>query len=146
MKLASISLLRLFASVAFLCSVLSVQAEDKKADPTGTWAWTFQRPGGGEGRESLLKIKKEGDKYLGTLTTARREGEPRETKIDNIKVEGESINFSITREFNGNSFTQKYSAKVSGDTLTGKIEFTGRDGEVRSRDWMAKRKKDAAKG
>ena len=66
-------------------------------------------------------------------------------KISDGKVNGNQISFAITREFNGNSFTQKYSGKVEGDTITGKISFTGRDGENRDRDWVAKRAKDTKK-
>jgi hypothetical protein len=150
MKLASFTVLRFFTCAALLFSVLATQAQDKKADPTGTWAWTMQGRGGqggggggGEPREITLKIKKEGDKYVGTMTSPGRGGQTAETKIDNIKVDGDNVNFSVTREFQGNSFTSKYSGKVSGDTLTGKIESPGRDGgEARSRDWTAKRKKE----
>ena len=48
------------------------------------------------------------------------------------------ISFTITREFNGNTFVAKYSGAVSGDTLKGNIEFE-RNGETRSRDWEARR-------
>lgn len=101
---------------------------------------------GGEGREITLKIKKEGDKYVGTLVSPGRgeNASNNETKIDNIKVTGEEIAFNVTREFQGNSFTSKYSGKVSGDAITGKIEME-RDGQTRSSDWTAKRKKDEAK-
>jgi hypothetical protein len=142
MKLASISVPRLFACVAFLFSVLAVGAEDKKVDPTGTWVWTVQGRGGqGEPREMTLKIKKEGEKYVGAISGGRGG----ETKIESVKVEGDQISFDVTREFNGNSFTSKYSGKVTDDAITGKIDFKTRDGETRSRDWVVKRKKDEAK-
>ena len=67
-----------------------------------------------------------------------------ETQIENGKVDGDTISFSVTREFNGNKSTSKYSGKVAGDTITGKIE-TERNGESRSRDWTAKRVKEEKK-
>lgn len=145
MKLASKSVLRLLASAAFLFSVLAAHAEDKKVDPTGTWAWSMQRRGGGgdanaQPREQVLKIKKEGDKYVGTISGFRGG----ESKIENVKLEGDQISFSVTREFNGNSFTSKYSGKVTADAITGKTEFE-RNGETRSREWVAKRKKEETK-
>jgi hypothetical protein len=138
MKLASISVLRLFACAALLCTVLAANA----ADPAGTWTWTQQGRQGGEPREVSLKITKDGDKYMGTLVSPGRgdNATPVETKINDIKVAGEEITFTVTREFQGNSFTAKYSGKIADDSITGKIE-TERDGQTRSRDWTAKRKK-----
>lgn len=142
MKLSTRSFLGLLASAAFLCSVLTVSAEDKKVDPTGTWTWTQQGrggqgggDGGGQPRETVLKITKEGDKLAGTLAGGRGG----ETKLEDVKLEGDQISFKVTREFQGNSFTSKYSGKVSADSIVGKIEME-RDGQTRSRDWTAKRK------
>src|SRR5438874_2171474 len=41
-------------------------ADDKKADPTGTWKWTTDF--GGQKREQTLKLKLEGDKLTGALS------------------------------------------------------------------------------
>jgi hypothetical protein len=116
-------------------------ADEKKADPTGTWTWTSPARNGGQERENTLKIKMEGDKYVGTLASGNQ---GRETKIPNIKVTGDEISFDVTREFNGNSFTSKHKGKISGDTITGKISRE-RDGQTRETDWTAKRKKDDKK-
>jgi hypothetical protein len=134
-----------------LCAVLAlgflsqVQAEDKKADPTGTWTWTMQRQGGGGGgggeRTMSLKLKAEGDKVTGTLTSPGRNGS-RDTEIADGKIKGDEISFTVTREFNGNKVTSKYSGKVSQDSIKGKVEFE-RDGQTNSRDWEAKRKTDS---
>ena len=122
-----------------LLAAVSAQAADK-ADPTGTWTWTSPGRGGGEPRESILKLKAEGDKLTGTLSGMRGG----ETKITNGKINGEEISFDVTREFNGNSFTAKYKGKVTADSITGKIS-TERNGETRERDWAAKRKKEETK-
>jgi hypothetical protein len=48
----------------------------------------------------------------------------------------------VTREFGGNSRTTKYSGKLDGDTIKGKMEAPGRQGgDPVSRDWEAKREK-----
>ena len=47
--------------------------------------------------------------------------------------------FSVTRELQGNKMTSKYTGKLAGDTITGKIEAKDRDGNDQSRDWTAKR-------
>lgn len=64
------------------------------------------------------------------------------TEISDGKVKGDEISFAVVREWNGNKFTMKYSGKVSADVIKGKIE-SERDGNVRSREWEAKR--DVAK-
>jgi hypothetical protein len=146
MKIAFRSFLSLLSCATLLLSAISANAEDKKADPTGTWTWSMQGRGGQGGnegaqaREITLKISKEGDKYAGTMSGARGG----ETKLDDVKVEGDQVSFKVTREFQGNSFTTKYSGKVAVDTITGKIEME-RQGQTRSRDWVAKRKTEEKK-
>jgi len=131
-----------FAAALLLFVGVTARAEDKKADPTGTWTWSMPGRDGSPGREQTLKLKAEGDKVTGTLSSPGREGgQARESKVDNGKIMGEEISFAITREFNGNSMTSKYKGKISGDTITGKSEFE-RNGETMSRDWTAKRKMD----
>jgi len=155
----------LLASIITACALValgtSAQAADKKADPTGTWTWTQQGGGrGGQGggtanatpRKSTLKLKAEGEKLTGTLTSpgfARRGEEggtppaPVETAISEGKVKGDEISFNVTREFGGNSRTTKYTGKIDGDTIKGKIEAPGRGGgDPVSRDWEAKREAD----
>ena len=129
---------------AFLAlgAVPQIQAQDKKVDPSGTWSWTAPGRDGGEARKSTLKLKAEGEKVTGTLSAPGRQGQSRDTEITNGKLKGDEISFDVTREFNGNKLTAKYSGKISGDTIKGKVE-TERDGNTRSRDWEAKR--EAAK-
>jgi hypothetical protein len=112
--------------------------DDKKADASGTWTWTTPGRDGGEGRKSTMKLKVEGEKVTGSIATPGREGQVRETPITNGKVKGDQITFDVTREFQGNKFTAKYSGKLAGDTITGKME-TERDGNTRERPWEAKR-------
>jgi hypothetical protein len=46
----------------------------------------------------------------------------------------------VTREWGGNTMTQKYTGKLNGDKIKGKSEFQ-RGGETQSRDWEAEREK-----
>ena len=65
-----------------------------------------------------------------------------ETEISDGKIKGEDVSFSVTREFNGNSFTIKYNGKLSGDSIKGKVERPGRNGgDPTTNDWEAKREK-----
>jgi hypothetical protein len=126
------------------CAILALgtaplQAADKKADPTGTWTWSVQGRNGGQARTSTLKLKAEGDKLTGKVSTPGRQGaDPRETEIEDGKLKGDEVSFKVTREFNNNKIVQKYNGKLSGDTIKGKVEFD-RNGEPQSRDWEAKR-------
>ncbi len=126
-------------AVGFLAQA---QAQDKKADPTGTWSWTVPGRNGGPDRKNTLKLKMEGDKVTGKLTSPARGGETRDTEIKDGKLKGDQVSFTVTREFGGNSFTQKYSGKVTADTIKGKVEFE-RNGEAQSRDWEAKKVTEA---
>jgi hypothetical protein len=120
----------LFAAVA------ATRADDKKADPAGTYTWSVPGRNGGPDREMTLKLKVEDGKLMGTVS-----GGQNETKIEHGKISGDEVSFDVTRERNGNSFTTKYKGKVTADAITGKIEMPGRDGQSRDRDWTAKRKK-----
>ena len=100
--------------------------------PTGTWKWT---QGQNNAREVTLKLKQDGDKLTGTITMGTRD-----TEITDGAYKDGEVNFSVVRERNGNKTTTKYSGKVSGDTIKGKIEGE-RNGQPFSRDWEAKREK-----
>lgn len=139
-------------------AVAEVRAADKI---TGTWSWAQQRRGGGGGepaadapvRKTTLKLKADGEKLTGTMTApagGRRGGDgaaaaPAPVEISDGKVKGDEISFSVKREFNGNAFVTKYSGKVDGDKITGKIEAPGRNGgDPVSRDWAATRETEKA--
>lgn len=103
-------------------------------DPTGTWKWTAMM--GGQSRDVTLKLKLEGDKLTGSIS-----GRNADTEISDATYKDGDIAFSVVRERNGNKVTTKYTGKLSGDTIKGKIENTRADGTANSRDWEAKRDK-----
>jgi hypothetical protein len=130
--------MRRYAIVAMflaLAGFVGMVYADEKADPTGTWKWTFEA--GGKTREGKLKLKKDGDKLTGAIIGRNNQ----ETTIDDAKLKDGEVSFTVTRERNGQKFTTKYSGKISGDTIKGKMEFE-RDGKAESRDWEAKREKE----
>jgi hypothetical protein len=120
------------AACVLLSAGLAAQAQDKKADPTGTWKWSATGQGG-QTRETTLKLKLEGDKLTGTIS-----GRGDDTAISEGTLKGDEISFQVTREVNGNKVTAKYNGKLSGNSIKGKIE-TERNGQARSRDWEAKK-------
>jgi hypothetical protein len=133
------SLLKIAAcAVLALGPVASIRADDKKAD--GTWTWTVPGRQGGPDRKNTLKLKVDGDKVTGTVSSPGRQGQATDTAIEDGKLKGDEISFTVTREFNNNKIVAKYNGKISGDTIKGKVE-TERNGNTQSRDWEAKREK-----
>ena len=146
-------------AASLVLGAVTSQAADSKA--SGTWTWTQQGRGGGGGgggnapaRKSTLVLKADGEKLTGTLTQpmgGRGGGggggaapAPTPVEISDGKIKGDEISFSVKREFNGNAFVTKYTGKVDGDKITGKVERPGRNGgEPTSVDWNATR--EAAK-
>ena len=124
---------RIMAAVLVLTVAGAARADDKP-NPTGTWKWKVEI--NGQEMERTLKLKLEGDKLTGTLTGFMNETTP----IEDAKYKDGAVTFKVTREFDGNKFTIRYSAKVSGDTLKGKAEID-RGGETMTREFEAKREK-----
>ncbi|HJM65734.1 MAG TPA: hypothetical protein QGF50_18615 [Roseibacillus sp.] len=86
-----------------------------KVDPLGTWSWS--RPGrDGALNETKITIKKEGDHLTGTLS-----GGDTETPIEDAKLDGDVLNFKMTRENDRGSLVTTYSGKIDGDVLIAKI-------------------------
>jgi hypothetical protein len=131
-------IVQLVACCALLAAV-NVNAQDKKPEITGTWKSSFTNQDGAV-RETTIKLKAEGEKVTGTVSGRNNT----ETAIEEGKVKDDEVSFKVTREFNGNKITTKYTGKVSGDSIKGKSE-TERDGQPRSRDWVAKREATPAK-
>ena len=125
---------KLAVAVALVACVGVARAEDK-SDPTGTWKWTVDF--GGQTREVVLKLKRDGDKLTGTITGRNNQ----ENKIEDGKFKDGEVSFKVTRERDGQKFEMKYTGKVSGDTLKGKTEFGDQSREFEAK--RVKEKKDA---
>lgn len=121
-------------------------AQGAKNDPTGTWKWETEF--GGQKRETVLKLKLEGDKLTGTITGGGRGGKGGkgggkgggEAKIEDGTYKNGEVAFSVTREGKDQKVTTKYKAKVEGDAMKGTIEgnFGGKEFK---REFEAKREK-----
>lgn len=122
-----------------LALTLAAHADDKKADPTGTWKWSYTGQNG-QSRETTAKLKLDGDKLTGTVA-----GRGGDTEISDATLKGNAIAFTVVREFNGNKMTQKYHGTIAGDTIKGKVERQRADGDSQTSDWEAKREGAAAK-
>ncbi len=91
------------------------------ADPTkivnaeGTWTYLVDSPQGGAGK---LVIKKEGDKYLGTISNSRTN---RETPLTSVIVKGNEITATYEISFGGNTMNMLIKAIIKEDDLNGNM-------------------------
>src|SRR5258708_17609220 len=95
---------------------VAAHAADKKADPTGTWKWSFTTQNG-QTRETTAKLKVEGDKLTGSVS-----GRQNDTPIEDAKLNGEDISFKVTHEFNASKIIPKFAGTIGGDTIKGKSD------------------------
>jgi len=99
------------------------------ADVTGKW--TAQVPGrNGQTREVTFMLKQDGAKLTGT--TSGRQGD---TPIADGKVEGDTVSFTVTRNFNGNQMKMMYKGTVTAN----EIKFTQQREGGEPRQFTAKR-------
>ena len=123
--------------VAGLLLAVNANAADK-IDPNGKWTWTSEGRNGGT-RTNVVTLKLDGEKLSGTVLGGGRQGQaPTEIPIEEAKLTADEVSFQVTREFNGNKFVAKYSGKIAGDTMKGKVT-TERDGQPNVREFEAKR-------
>ena len=86
----------------------------------------------GDPTELTFKLKAEGEKLTGAVVNARG----REAAIEDGKVAGDTITFTVKQGGRKQTVATKYEGKVSGD----EIKFTStREGARRGRDFTAKR-------
>jgi hypothetical protein len=115
--------------LALLSCLLAVAAF--AADVTGKWSAEVHGRGGRD-QTVTFNLQQNGDSLTGTVAGPRGEAE-----IKDGKVNGDSVSFSVVREFNGNSIKINYEGKVSGN----EIQFQSRpEGhEDRTQQFTAKR-------
>ena len=120
------------AMVLGLCGLAG--AQDEKANPVGTWQCEYDL-GGGK-RTSTLTVKKEGDKFVGTMSWPDQKDE----KIKDPKFKDGKLTFSAERKLMDNTITVEYTLTIDGDKFKGKgaAEFGG---EKREWDIEGKREK-----
>lgn len=113
----------------------AAHAEDEKANPVGTWQCKYKI--GDQERTSTLTVKKEGDKFEGTMDWPDQKGE----KLKDPKFKDGKLTFSAVRKFMDNTIPIDYSFTIDGDTLKGKAsaDFGGQKQEF---DIEAKREKE----
>src|SRR5262245_14561821 len=98
---------RSLASLILACAAFALGSitSSYAADVNGTWTWSVPGRDGGEARKSTLKLKADGDKVTGTLSSPGRQGgQAREVNIEDGKIKGDDVSFTVTRQQGDNKF------------------------------------------
>jgi hypothetical protein len=100
-------------------------ARDEKADPVGTWQCEYEI--GKQKRTSTLMIKKEGDKFVGTMSWPDQKDE----KLKDPKFKDGKLTFTADRKIMDNTITIEYTLTIDGDKFKGKgaADFGGQKQE-----------------
>jgi hypothetical protein len=102
------------------------------ADISGKW--TAQVPGrSGNMRDVTFMFKASGENLTGTMS-----GRNGDIQISDGKISGDTVSFSVTQEFGGNSVKQSFTGKVAG----GEIKFKREGGQGEPIQFVAKRGND----
>jgi|HubBroStandDraft_1064217.scaffolds.fasta_scaffold268619_2 hypothetical protein len=94
------------------------------ADVTGKW--TYEMQGRNGAMTSTLNLKADGNTLTGTVS-----GRGGDTEISDGKIDGDTISFSVVREFNGNKMVMKYNGTVTPDGIKFKVQTEGSDRPAR---------------
>jgi hypothetical protein len=98
------------------------------ADVTGTWKAEMKTPDG-QTRTSTFVFKADGDKLTGTVQGMRGDPAP----IQNGKIKGDTLSFSVTRRMGDQDRKMDYKGTVSGDEMKLKTSFGDREFEMTAR-------------
>jgi hypothetical protein len=121
--------MRKLMTTGFLFGLLAMTA--LAADVSGKW--TAQVPGrGGQTREATFNFKADGNSLTGTVS-----GRGGDMPIADGKIDGDTISFTQTMEFNGNTMKFLYKGTVSGDEI--KLSRSRDGGDGPAQEFTAKR-------
>jgi len=99
----------------------TVNAKVATVDPAavvnaeGTWTYTVDSPQGGAGK---IVIRKEGDKFTGTITNNRNN---KETPLSSVALNGNEITMAYEVSFGGNTMNVSVKGTITGDELNGNM-------------------------
>lgn len=125
---------RTFPAVVMLIALWFATAFAANTNPTGTWNGEFKTREGGAFQVTLT-LKADGDKLTGTLGI----GNSDDMAIENGKVTGDQITFTITRAGRDNQKIQaNYTGKIDGDSM--KLT-SSREGSQRTQEYTLTRAK-----
>jgi redox-regulated HSP33 family molecular chaperone len=105
----------------FMLALFATAALAFGADIDGKWVAKMEGPNGA--REVVMKFKADGAKLTGTVS-----GRQGDTDIQDGKIEGENISFTVVRKMQDREFKTNYKGVLKGGEL--KLQFQMRDNTV----------------
>ena len=108
-------------SMALVLGVCGLAGAADKVDPVGTWKCEYKI--GDQMRTLELTIKKDGNKFVGTMNWPDQKDE----KLKDVKLKDDTLTFSAVRKYMDNKFPLDFTLKIDGDKFKGKsaAEFMG---------------------
>src|SRR3954452_22778884 len=112
-------------SMALVLGVCGAAGAADKADPVGTWKCEYKI--GDQQRTSELTIKKDGDKFAGTMSWP----DQKDAMLKDVKLKDGTLTFTAVRKLMDNEITVEYKLTLDGDKFKGKggAEFGGQKQE-----------------
>lgn len=104
--------------IVLLVSVFALAA--LAADVSGAWTGIFRTREGGA-FETNLVLKADGNNLTGTF----QQGNSDEMQIENGKINGDQISFTLTRGTGDNAHQISYTGKVAGNTMKLTMQVAG---------------------
>ncbi|MEW6161198.1 MAG: hypothetical protein AB1813_27525 [Verrucomicrobiota bacterium] len=105
------------------------------ASASGLWRWSFTRSNG-EVSELNVKLDQEGEKLSGNFIWV----DGSELPISEGEIKNNELAFKVITETDNRTIKSKFTGKVNGDEIAGKIE-SDYSGENKTYDWTPKRVK-----
>lgn len=85
--------------------------------PEGSWSYTVESPQGGGG---TLTIRKDGDKYVGTVVSKTMN---REIPLSSVAVNGNELTYTYDLTMGPNTLTVQVKSIITGDEMVGTMAF-----------------------
>lgn len=105
------------AALALPATELSAQDTEEVYDAlVGEWERTVEIPGGGNFTEAFVFTVEDG------VLTGISRTEFGDTDLEEVSVEDGTLTFEVARDFEGQSFTQTFTATVEEDEMTGTVD------------------------
>ena len=117
--------------LSFIVLILAAGAAGA-GDVSGTWVAEFTTPNG-QTRESTFTFEVDGEELTGTVSGRRGD-----TPIEDGKIAGDEISFSVTRDFGQGDMKFLYEGTLTGDEIAMTVTIEDRD---RTFEMTAKRAK-----
>ena len=106
--------MKALVSMALVVGICGIAGAAVAGEPVGTWKCEYEI--GGQKRTSTLMIKKEGDKFVGTMSWADQNAE----NLKDLKLMDGTLTFSAVRKIMNREIPIDYKVTIEGDKLKGK--------------------------